>query len=103
MSVRALMKGVVPQTCGVGFSGIFRNLPAGSTQGDAVASMTNVGGCGWHIAGFTMAGENKAAYEEAYKVLKKRWKIIYQSEVRKNTRTKNDFFFVIYDTTKKGE
>lgn len=38
-----------------------------------------------------------ATYKKAYEQLKGKWKIVYQSPVRINTRTDRRFFFVNYD------
>lgn len=54
----------------------------------------NQGGAGYAVAGFIDTPECK----EAYEILAKRFKIVYQSEVRENSNSGNDFFFVVYDT-----
>lgn len=93
---------IVPQTCGVGVSGIFRKNSEYTGTQPTIAEMANVGGAGWHMAGFTNTPEDNApTYKQAYKELKVKWKIIYQSPVRTNTRTNHPFFFCLYDTTKK--
>jgi hypothetical protein len=39
--------------------------------------------------------------QKMYKKLTSEYKLVFQSEVRKNTNTGNQFFFIILDTTKK--
>ena len=98
---RALHRGIVPQTCGVGVLGIFRHN--GMVHGDPLKTVPPYGGAGWEIASFTNEFNFRKEYEEAYKELKARWKVVYQSPVRINHRTGRQFFFCIYDTRQKGD
>lgn len=50
-------------------------------------------GCGWQVAGFV----NDKICAEAYEVLKKRYKIVFQAPVRKNANSRRNFFFILYD------
>ncbi len=95
----ALHNTIVSQTCGVGVLGIFRANEEG-TDIQRIVNIKPIGGCGWVIAGFT---SERPTYAIAYKQLCKRWKKVYESEKRNNTRTGNTFFFCIFDTTKNGE
>lgn len=52
------------------------------------------GGAGWLCAGFIRYGATKQAYE----ILAKRYKIVLQTPVRRNSNSGNDFIFVVYDT-----
>jgi hypothetical protein len=90
---KAFMNGFIPNTCGVGVSSMFRG--AATPGGYNLETMSNPGGAGWHVAGFT---PESAAYKEAYNDLKKKWKIVMQTPVRTNTRTGYKFIFVVYDT-----
>lgn len=54
-------------------------------------------------AGFTIANfVNENNCKKTYKVLSSRYPIVYQSPVRKNSRSGRDGFFVVFDTSKKG-
>lgn len=88
----------LPQTCGVTEIGWFRNYIATHPTEDA-QHFTHLlkhppVGAGWVIAGFI---ETEIS-QEAYRQLKAKWPIMYQSPVRVNTRTGRKFFFCIYDT-----
>lgn len=52
------------------------------------------GGCGWQIATFIDTKECK----ETYKIIKARFPIVYQSPIRHNVNSDNNFFFVVFDT-----
>lgn len=94
-------KNILGQTCGVTELGHFRNSQVYYWDNSVVTiqNLTKPAGAGWFIAGFT---ENLPVYREAYEQLKKKYKIVYQSPVRINTRTGREFFFCIYDNTQKG-
>ena len=55
-------------------------------------------GTGFTIANFV----NENNCKKTYKVLSSRYPIVYQSPVRKNSRSGRDGFFVVFDTSKKG-
>lgn len=93
---KAFSNGFVPQTCGVGVSGVFR--PDNLAGGYPLETLKNAGGAGWHIASFTDCPEHGPSYKKAYAELKAKWKIVYQTPVRKNTRTDRQFFAVMFDT-----
>lgn len=94
--VKTFFNTIVQQTCGVSILGIFRlEGEDGFGSGIDLDKVLPTAGCGYVIAGFTT---ERPAYGEAYKILKKRWPIVFQSEVRTNTRTNRKFFFCIYDT-----
>lgn len=57
------------------------------------------GGCGWYITGFVNSPQCKDLHER----LMKEYLLIYQSEVRTNENTGNDFFFCIFDTRNKPQ
>jgi hypothetical protein len=97
---KALHNTVVPNTCGVGVLGIFRdnNSQEGGHWIPTLEQVAPITGCGWVIAGFT---NQKPVYRQAYLDLRKRWKLVYQSPVRVNTRTGRKFFFCIFDSREK--
>jgi hypothetical protein len=96
---RAGQNCIVPSTCGVGVSGIFRRSEnVGIAWGQNLSNMENPGGAGWHIASFTGDLEHRKDFHEAYMDLKKRWQIVLQTEKRKNKRTDKMFILVVYDT-----
>lgn len=88
---------LLPNTCGVAISSLFRVNEA-SAGGTKIENLISEAGCGWHCAGFT---PESGAYKQAYEELKLKWKIVYQTPVRINTRTNNRFIFVVYDTKSK--
>ena len=53
-----------------------------------------VGGCGWQIACFIDTKECAQMYKE----IKERFPIVYQSPIRHNVNSDNNFFFVVFDT-----
>jgi len=57
----------------------------------------NSGGCGWLSAAFIDTGECKAVYQK----LRNWYPIVYQSPIRFNTNSGNNFFFCIFDTGEK--
>ena len=63
--------------------------------GDAYYGTHNptLGGANLGVACFIDTGRCK----QAYKDLAERFKIVYQSSVRKNDNSGNDFFMVVYD------
>lgn len=93
--IRAGSNTIIPNTCGVGVSSVFRDGEVGTP----IKALQNVGGAGWHIASFTSERED---YAQAYRALKRKWKIVWQSPARRNERTGARFIAVMYDTTKEG-
>lgn len=53
-----------------------------------------VGGCGWQIAAFVDTKE----CEQMYKEIKECFPIVYQSPIRHNVNSYNNFFFIVFDT-----
>jgi hypothetical protein len=95
--------GIVNLTCGVSYLGYFRHYSNhephwGDPPNPTIANLQVPQGAGWFIAGFT---NEKPVYAEAYEQLKAKYKIVYQSPVRVNTRTGRQFFFCIYDAKSK--
>lgn len=95
---------IVPQTCGVGVLGIFRDTPGLlDTDTRRLLNIQPTGGAGWAIASFTDDPMHGEAYAKAERMLKKRFKVVFESEKRTNKRTGRLFWFCIYDTTQDGE
>lgn len=61
-----------------------------------LVSQIRGGGAGWLAVGFIDDRNSKEAYEE----LCEAHKLVYQTPVRRNTNSGNDFFFAIFDTRK---
>jgi hypothetical protein len=51
-------------------------------------------GCGWVIVAF-VAGDPLS--EQAYELCKQRGPVVYQSPVRVNKNSENDFYFAVFD------
>jgi hypothetical protein len=101
MKVKAAFNNIVPQTCGVGILGVFREegKEYGNYGGEDVHTIHHKGGCDWLIAGFTA---KLPAYKKAYYALIERYgEPVYQSPKRLNKRTNKIFFFAIWDTKDK--
>ena len=77
-------------SCGIG---VIYGLE--SLFGRDLSHLVPSGGAGWELVAFI---ENDKC-SMAYKTLKKRWPIVYQSPVRRNINSGNNFFFCIYDTS----
>ena len=58
------------------------------------------GGAGYHMAAF-IEGDSKC--DEMYKLYKERWPIVFQSEVRLNRNSGNQFYFCVYDVRAANE
>lgn len=82
----------VIHTCGLGVLGNF-STSAGEWCEHRQLLTAPPGGTGFFVAGFIPTSECKLAYEK----LTKRYKLIYQSPVRINTNSGNQFFFCIFD------
>jgi len=86
-------------SCGVGIIHSFRKLDHAeyfSTYGNSLDDLhnTNMGGCGFLLAAFIDTDECK----EMYLKLKGQFPILYQSDIRFNLNSHNNFFFCIFDT-----
>lgn len=56
----------------------------------------NQGGTGFFIAAFIDSDSCRAAYDE----LIKNYRLVFQSPVRRNVNSNNDFFFCVFDRRK---
>ena len=85
--------GTVAGACGVGsVSGFDYNKPMWMNE-ESLTKGTE-GGAGWLTAGFI----EKAICKDAYHTLCKKYGApIYQSPVRKNVNSDNEFFFAVWD------
>ena len=84
----------LPATCGVGVLFDFQERGSrwlGETIDEIKSDMQ--AGSGWYVVGFINTKTCRAAYED----LISNTKLIYQSPVRRNRNSKNDFFFCIFD------
>lgn len=79
-------------TCGVGLLYNFREQNNAWNDYRKISSRPT-GGAGFDVAGFVSTPECQRAYEE----LCKKRKLIFQSPVRVNKNSNNDFFFCIFD------
>jgi hypothetical protein len=80
--------------CGVGVYHCFRNERI--YQWEHPIKFNAKGGAGWVTAGFV----NTTQCHEAYKKLSKKYKLVWQSPVRRNSNSGRDFFFAVWDTRK---
>jgi hypothetical protein len=106
MSIWANYIDHLPVSCGITELGRFRDHDDSGflSCGEEIKNLAlSKMGAGWAIASFTDSVSLEDTYYKAYLELKKKFKIIYQSPVRKNRRTGNKFFFCVYDTTQKGQ
>jgi hypothetical protein len=92
-------------TCGIGLLYAFSEyysykkscMPSWYTPQPKTSGLdynTFSGGSGWNIAGFI----NTHVCKEAYEILRKKYKIVFQAPRRKNRNSDNSFFFVVYDS-----
>jgi hypothetical protein len=96
MTLCAQTNAVVPQTCGVGVLGWFRDLEVPSTDSRNIKTIHHQGGCDWLIVGFT---SERPEFKKAFDRLSERYgEPVYQSPKRTNRRTGYRFFFCIWDT-----
>lgn len=104
MSMTVGANAIIPQTCGVGYLGLFRDKDnVDSEDSRRLANLKPAGGAGWAIASFTDNPEHLEEYQKAERMLAKKYKIEYKSPVRVNKRTGRKFWFYIYDTSSEPE
>jgi hypothetical protein len=104
MAIKVCYNTFLSQTCGVGEIGVFReHVIPNHWEGlkPTTKDVVPKGGAGWVICSFTNDPVREHEYKQAYKELCKRWKLVYQSPVRKNNRTNKLFFFCIFDSRSK--
>lgn len=80
-------------TCGLGIVGDFGSDYWKKSVDEVKQSFAHYEGTGFFVAGFV----NTSVCEKAYKELCDKNKIVYQSPVRKNKNSDNNFFFCIFD------
>lgn len=83
---------VVAGNCGLG---VWKDYQYSTTYGFGF-NPSNGGGTGFNLASFRNRPRERAVYE----YIKKTYPIVFQSPVRKNRRTGNQWFFIIFDTKK---
>lgn len=85
----------LPGTCGVGLFSGFQLSPTYYNHGPGHA--LTLSGIGYAVAGFT----NIPSCKEVYDDIKERYDIVFQSPVKKNENSNNQFFFIVYTKTGK--
>jgi len=90
--------------CGVGIIYDFQNQgpdyrrdPWDDSQ--PINTINGNGGAGWELIGFI----NTKLCKKAYNRFKQRFPIVYQSEVRTNINSGNEFFFIMCDRKSKDK
>lgn len=88
----------VNSACGVGVFGSFHYYSQSNSwynYSPSIQEVGNEGGAGWAVVGFV----NTPLCKEAYRQLKQRFgRPVYQSPVRINNNSGNEFFFCVFDT-----
>lgn len=84
--------------CGLGVLYNHSLAKGGFYYSRAKTAAKQVGGTGFVVTGFVDSDACQAVYDE----LKDNYEIIYQSPVRRNRNSGNDFFFCVYDTRGKN-
>lgn len=79
--------------CGVAHAHRFRTTNDYESS-ERIDELDNAGGCNWLTAGFT----NTPICREAYVQFCRSYKLLYQSPVRVNDNSGNNFFFAVFDT-----
>lgn len=83
--------------CGASF---LSNINPGAGSRDGLyrtVGTYNPGGIGLMVTGFVDTPECR----DAYTTLSKKWKLVYQSEVRRNANSGRNFFLCVFDSGKK--
>jgi len=84
----------IGSTCGVGEISGYHN-PSDHYSPDNLTPENikdSGGGIGYNIAGFLNSNNCKAVYEE----IKRDYDIVFQSPVKRNKNSGNDFFFIVF-------
>lgn len=81
----------IAQNCGVGF---WFNLNHPSLSWNTINAF---GGIGYNVVGFV----NNDACKSAYKEIKEKHTIVFQSPVKRNQNSGNEFFFIVVKKGKK--
>ncbi len=84
-------------TCGVGVIYEYSDVNSHGKWATPFNKDRLEGGTGFEIAGFVKSD----TCEKAYKFLSKKGQIVFQSPVRENINSGNEFFFVVLDFSKK--
>lgn len=85
----------VAGACGVG---VIHNFGT-SNYYSAEATSRNPGGAGWLCAGFIY--KNKMC-DQMFKELNDKYKLVFQTPVRTNINSGNEFYFAVFDTEGSG-
>lgn len=81
-------------SCGVGNVFDYTICPEGTYYRSDLEKIQTEGGCGWIFASFI---ENDDVCQGVYKVMQRKWKLMYQSPVKLNINSGNKFFFCIFE------
>lgn len=87
-----LAQDTVNWTCGLGVIGNYSTLRPVYSHSNTLSTLDEAG-TGFYVAGFIDTVECKAMYDE----LIAKFPIVYQSPVRQNVNSGNDFFFCVFD------
>lgn len=83
----------LPGTCGVAVNYGFQNGAGSRENSIGMQRYWRERGTGFVIAGFI----NNSNCRKQYEKLADKYPIVYQSPVRRNRNSGNDFFFIIFD------
>lgn len=81
-----------PNTCGVGCEYEFTRTASSDNWNPTGGLGTKFGGIGYNVAGFI----HTAVCHDAYEEIKRKCDIVYQSPVKYNSNSGNQFFFIVY-------
>lgn len=83
-------------TCGVGYVSEFEDVEGKEDYRDDYTNilMGTMGGTGFLMAGFIY--RNKVC-TKAFRMLKKKYKLVYRSPIRLNKNSGNKFYFAVFD------
>jgi hypothetical protein len=83
-------------TCGLG---ILYDFERNGRWGTPIGQNPGEAGCGWYVAGFIDTPLCKEVYEKCCES----FTLIYQSPVRINRNSGNEFFFCVFDAGEREE
>jgi hypothetical protein len=90
----------LPGGCGVGVYAYFQDSPDSWEEKMDISLAPHSGGAGYLITHFVVGDK---LCDEAYKILKDRFPIVFESDKRKNKNSDNKVYFCVYDTKGKCE
>lgn len=90
----SINSGTIAGSCGVGMVFDYRICKDSDYWNISLEKYQTEGGCGWVFAAFI---EGDETCEQAYEIMKNKWKIMYQSPIKLNINSGNNFFFCIFE------